>query len=264
MTKPFIPEFTDRAGGLAFIAAGRGRGGLQRPTKDAWNTIVERDVDTVRMLLRNKLIVSWHNTGTDEFVSLVGTSGSLDYTARQRMNAYALNPRGFHIEADASIVGKIAEAKGVPIPGLLGTLRGAATLNPDGSWVGLVGSPGLLDRKLRKAVDDWSESIGAGLDIMTTYSDTQPNCVACSPMGGTTPDASIGRFSGEREHLFAHVFGHEPFSGELLLNTLLIKPDLLNFKVAGSRSWTIGKVELAITKNIKALANVRMRALLDI
>jgi hypothetical protein len=214
MTKPFTPEFIDRVSAIAFIEGGRGHDGRKRPTKDAWNTVVERDGDDVRLMLDNTETIRWYQTGGTELVSIHLTGDT--HVIRKRINDYVLHAQGFELIAGAKVVGPVGEARGnygkpVPVRGVLGAVTGTIVLDLSATSAiisGLGGKPAPLpvwykEQRLAPAWADYVMGYIGGLPAEIGERHDAPICMECSqiePNVGTP----IGFFTGN-EHKFAHL-----------------------------------------------------------
>lgn len=267
MTKAFTPEFTDRAGAIRFVQTGRK--GLTRPTKDAWNTHVELQPSTAVAGEYDALLV--HNGDTilryfidrgskrEEIAVYASTS---NFTMRKRINDYALTPRNLELLADLSIRGKVGEAVGiqgivVPIHGRIGRIVGACFIEDDNNVRGLarLTMPRWPRDEVRTLAKEWAARVTQSLkeDVISEVLDA-PLCINCSPTYG---GQSVGRFTGDREHLFAHIFGQQ-ITPLFLLKYLGIPGAMLNATSSSSGAVSIGRITEStaayISRHLIALA----------
>jgi len=248
MTKPFTPEFTTRAQAIVYVKAGRK--GLTRPTKDAWNTHVElRDsgagthtYDAVLVHDGNVLLRYFLDPSKRERVEVITTSGST-HTMRKRINDYALTSRGLELLTDLSIRGQVGTAVGnrdliVPVIGRMGSVPGVCFIEDDNSVSGLTPGVRWPRDEARAIAKDWANAMVTSLENDRWSEDLDtPLCFDCS---STTSRIAVGRMTGDREHLFAHIFGPQ-YNPSLLSTYCSLPHSMLNEDISG-RLLTVGQV----------------------
>lgn len=239
MTKPFVPEFTDRLGALAYIHDGRG-GKLERPTKDSWNTKVvqPKGKDEVTLFLGGNPLITWwwDASATAEMVTIDAVPS--DFTARKRMNDYLLQPRGLEIVSDNAILGIVGSATGNHgqqrvVPGRVGVLVAPTTLDASNVFGTIAPASTRWSKKeLKEQSKAWAKEAYADL-LANEFSegDWEPPCFECSAitMAAAHP---LTYYTHNFEHLFAHAYGFE-FNLGLFINLLRTNSSMLNLVAVG-------------------------------